>query len=138
MTVPYSCDDCGDARATIGEQIVHGRLHWSVSHSCAGTIVEECGRDELPPGWRAALLARAGTYRLTIDRAAARAAAMRVLRRRGVPLTDLAGTLTAGLSGTETEMHLAALDFAAGGVPTTVSGPFAAEGASTVSGPRTT
>jgi hypothetical protein len=122
------CDSCGGtAVADPGIDVVDGRLVWSVSVRCpaCGAAVEVCGRDEPPDDVRAAVLARDGVARLTVDAGANRVAVLRVLRRDGRTLdaaADAYARLTGdGLTGTGAELRLLAGRLEAAGARVTVA-----------------
>ncbi|GAA4960135.1 hypothetical protein [Actinoplanes utahensis] len=125
--VPYDCADCGhDATAAFGELLLHGRLHWSLSHACAAGPIEACGRDESPTGLRQALLDQCGTYHLRLL-SGDHVRVMKVLRDRGTSLRDIPAAVAAlrdpGLPGTEAELRLLATHLAAIGATVRLERP---------------
>ncbi len=112
--VAYHC-----GTATVSESVVDGGLVWDLFHDCAEVTAQECGRGELPPSLRAAMLQQCGTFGVRFP-AADRLAVMRVLRGRGLALGGLHDVLANGVTGTAAEMEVLRGQLAAAGVEVVV------------------
>lgn len=100
-TVAFTCPDCGEVgEKHIGQRPTRERVTWSGSFACAkcDAAYDEDGWDDLPPGWREAILAQGGEWELRIQPAQTRTV-LKVLRAAlGLTLAET-GQLKARLPG---------------------------------------
>ena len=86
------CPQCrGDLSVAYDQRLIHGGLHWTECQACTscGYRIHFDGLGEPPNDVREWLLARDGTWQLSIEDPEDEIESLRVVRRyRGIPLRD--------------------------------------------------
>jgi hypothetical protein len=112
------CPLCGaeELRET-WDQVVDGRLQWSVQSrcpTCPDSVTVSCGRGPLMPDTRAEILRQRGEFRLRVTARAgwSRMELLRALRKDGAGMNEVRAladrVLASRVTGTEGELELLA------------------------------